>query len=426
MTDAADVVVEAKGLSKEYRIFGKPVDRLKEALHPLRKSYHQRFQALRGLDFAVSRGETLAIIGRNGSGKSTLLKLVTGIVTPTHGTLEVRGRVAALLELGAGFNPEYTGVENVYLNGTIHGYTHAQVEALLPKILAFADIGDFAERQCKSYSSGMFARLAFAAMIHFEPDILIVDEALAVGDVYFQQKCHRWMKEEMKDVTKLLVTHDMAAVAQLATRVLVLDKGAIAFDGPPLAAIEHYTKALHADLFAKDVAAPAASAAGAADADADARPWVHVEPSALAGAREVDIAGYRIAVNDGPAEVVKQGDVVRVALRVTTPRAVESLIVGVSVSDKFGQNVFGVNSLASGFRTALEGAGTKVLSFDFVWPEIKEGTYFLTFGLGEGTEELNHVVQSWAHNVVALQSIPTRAVHGLFNVAMRGLLVRDA
>ena len=423
MSEPRDVVVEAKGLTKQYRIFGKPIDRLKEALHPLRKEYHHRFSALSGLDFTITRGETVAIIGRNGSGKSTLLKLITGITTPTSGTLDVHGRIAALLELGAGFNPEYTGVENVYLNGTIHGFTHAEIEKKLPEILAFADIGDFAERQCKSYSSGMFARIAFAAMIHFEPDILIVDEALAVGDVFFQQKCHRWMKEKMGGITKLLVTHDMAAVTQLATRVIVLEKGVIGFEGSPLDAIEHYTKSLHTDLFATDTA----SAAPKSDApEPDAQPWTHVEPSSLAGAREVDIVGYRIAVNDGPAEVVKQGDVVRVALRVTTPRAVESLIVGVSVSDKFGQNVFGVNSLASGFRTSLEGAGAKVLSFDFAWPEIKEGTYFLTFGLGEGTEELNHVVQSWAHNVVALQAIPTRAVHGLFNVAMRGLLVRES
>lgn len=424
MTDARDVV-EAKALGKQYRIFGTPLDRVKEALHPFRKEYHQRFHALHDVTFSVARGETLAIIGRNGSGKSTLLKMITGITTPTEGTLDVRGRVAALLELGAGFNPEYTGVENVYLNGTIHGLTHAQVEKLLPKILAFADIGDFAERQCKSYSSGMFARLAFAAMIHFEPDILIVDEALAVGDVFFQQKCHRWMKENMDGVTKLLVTHDMGAVAQLATRVLVLDKGAIAFEGAPLDAIEHYTKALHTDLFAKDVSTARADTATPGAAAHDDRPWTHVESSALAGAREVDITGYRIAVNGGPAEVVKQGDVVHVELRFTSPRVVEHLIVGVAISDKFGQNVFGVNSLASGFRTSVESAGTKSASLEFTWPEIKDGSYFLTFGLGEGTEELNHVVQSWAHNVVAVQSIPTKAVHGLFNVAMRGLTVRD-
>lgn len=422
VADERETLIEAKDLGKQYKLFARPLDRLKEVIHPFGKRYHTEFFALRHLGFSVKRGEILAIVGRNGSGKSTLLKMVTGILAPTEGTLNVKGRIAALLELGAGFNPEYTGVENVYLNGTIHGLTREEVDKKLPEILAFADIGDFAYRQCKSYSSGMFARLAFAAMIHFEPDILIVDEALAVGDVFFQQKCNRWMKEKMAGVTKLLVTHDMASVAALATRAIVLDSGRLTFDGPPLEAIEHFTKSLHTDLFASEEKREALpeNTEALPEEDADTK-FVPVAPDSLGGAREVSIAAWHVSVNRLGAEVVKSGDTVRVALKITADRAVEHLIVGVSVADKYGQSIFGVNSLASGHGPLPIEKGASTISLEFEWPEIKEGSYFLTLGLGEGLEELNHVVQCWAHNVIALTAIPGRAIHGLFNVPMRRL-----
>jgi len=428
LTKPEPLLIEAKDLGKQYRLFDKPLDRLKEALHPFGRSYHTEFYALRHLDLEVRRGEALAIIGRNGSGKSTLLKMITGIVAPTEGTLAVHGRIAALLELGAGFNPEYTGIENVFLNGTIHGLTRKQVEQRLDAILAFADIGDFARRACKSYSSGMFARLAFSAMIHFDPDILIVDEALAVGDVFFQQKCFRYMKEKMAGVTKLLVTHDMASVAQLASRAIVLESGKLAFDGAPLEAIEHFTKSLHTDLFAADAVEPPDEhehpAPGAEEALVEK--WTAVDEKSTGGARDVEISAYHVTVNGLGPEVVKAGDLVRVAMRVKARREIEHLIVGVSVSDKYGQNVFGVNSLASGHGPMHLPTGSRAIVVEFEWPEVKEGAYFLTLGLGEGLEELNHVVQCWAHNVVVLQAIPTRAIHGLFNVTMRKLTTRGA
>lgn len=428
LTRPEPVLIEAKNLGKQYRLFDKPLDRLKEALHPFGRSYHTEFYALRHLDLEVRRGEALAIIGRNGSGKSTLLKMITGIVAPTEGTLTVNGRIAALLELGAGFNPEYTGIENVFLNGTIHGLTRRQVEERLDAILAFADIGDFAQRACKSYSSGMFARLAFSAMIHFDPDILIVDEALAVGDVFFQQKCFRYMREKMAGVTKLLVTHDMASVAQLASRAIVLESGKLAFDGAPLEAIEHFTKSLHTDLFAaEETPAPDAHEHPAPGAeDSVDEKWTPVDEKSTGGARDVEISAYHVTVDGLGPEVVKAGDLVRVAMKVRARRAIEHLIVGVSVSDKFGQNVFGVNSLGSGHGPVQLPAGGRAIVVEFEWPELKDGAYFLTLGLGEGLEELNHVVQCWAHNVVVLQAIPTRAIHGLFNVTMRKLTTKGA
>lgn len=434
-----DVVVEAKGLAKQYRLFAKPIDRLKEALHPFGRSYHTDFYALEGVGMEIRRGESLAIIGRNGSGKSTLLKLITGVIAPTAGTIEVRGRVAALLELGAGFNPEYTGVENVYLNGTIHGYTRAELDAKMPEILAFADIGDFAHRACKSYSSGMFARLAFAAMIHFEPDILIVDEALAVGDVFFQQKCFRWMKEKMANVTKILVSHDMGSVAQLATRAILLEKGKVTFEGDPLKAIEQYTKALHTELFAPSaVAEVAESPAATALPDATAKSplgaaFTPIEPESLGGAKELEIRGWHVGIGapkleerSQEVEVVRAGDVVHVAFQFEAHRAVDHLIVGVTISDRFGQAVFGVNSLGSGHVALKAGRpGAMVATLHFVWPEVKQGRYFLTLGLGEGKDELDHVIQCWAHNVASLEVLPIRPVHGIFNVAMDEIVIRE-
>ena len=424
-----DVVIRAANLGKRYKIFATPAERLKEALDPFGGQYHRTFDALDGVSFEVRRGESVAIVGRNGSGKSTLLKLITGILTPTAGELAVRGRIAALLELGAGFNLEYTGVENVYLNGTFHGLTRTEVDARLPAILAFADIGDFARRACKSYSSGMFARLAFAAMIHFEPEILIVDEALAVGDVFFQQKCNRWMKERMAGVTKLLVTHDMHSVTQMASRAILLDRGALVRDGEPLDVIEHYTKTLHTELFASNPPAGGGDEAtrGSGSREGATRKFTPVELESRGGAQEVVITGFEATVRGGALEVVRPGEAVRVALRVEAKRAFEALIVGLAAADKYGQVVFGVNSLGSGHHAVrIAEAGEHVVELEFAWPEVKGGTYFLTLGLGEGTSELDHVVQCWAHNVATVQGLEARAMHGLFNVRMDRVAVSPA
>lgn len=221
-----DIAIEVKNVSKIYRLYDRPIDRLKEAVDPFKKKYHKEFYALSNVNFEVKRGETVGIIGKNGSGKSTLLKLITGVLTPNSGKIEVVGRVSALLELGAGFNPEFTGVENIYLNGTMMGYSKEDISKKVDSILDFADIGDFVSQPVKTYSSGMFARLAFAVAINVEPDILIVDEALSVGDVFFQNKCFRKF-EELKDrgTTILFVSHDLGSVKQMCSRVLWLDEG---------------------------------------------------------------------------------------------------------------------------------------------------------------------------------------------------------
>ena len=201
--------ISVQDVTKVYRLYDKPIDRLKESMSISHKNYHRDFYALKGLSFQVKKGETVGIIGTNGSGKSTILKIITGVLTPTSGEVNVDGKISALLELGAGFNMDYTGIENVYMNGTMMGYTKKEMDEKLQDILDFAEIGDFVYQPVKTYSSGMFVRLAFALAINVDPEILIVDEALSVGDVFFQSKCYRRMEEiRKKGTTILMVTHD--------------------------------------------------------------------------------------------------------------------------------------------------------------------------------------------------------------------------
>ncbi|WP_071433240.1 ABC transporter ATP-binding protein [Angelakisella massiliensis] len=219
-------IIRVQNVSKVYPLYDKPIDRLKESLSFTKKIYHRDHYALNNISFEVYKGETLGIIGTNGSGKSTLLKLLTRVIVPSNGIIEVNGKISALLELGAGFNPEYTGIENVYLNGTMMGYSKTEMEKRLESILNFADIGDFINQPVKTYSSGMFARLAFAVAINVEPDILIVDEALSVGDAFFQNKCFKKFDElKARGVTILFVSHDTSSVRQMCSRVLWIEQG---------------------------------------------------------------------------------------------------------------------------------------------------------------------------------------------------------
>lgn len=225
-------IIEAKNLSKVYNLYSKPIDRLKEALDIRRKQYHTTLYALNDVSFEVKKGENIGIIGTNGSGKSTLLKILTGVLTATEGEVKVNGKVSALLELGAGFNPEYTGIENIYLNGTMLGFSKEDMDAKIPTIVSFADIGEFINQPVKTYSSGMYARLAFAVAINVEPDILIVDETLSVGDIRFQIKCMNHMQKMIEGGTTILfVSHDINAVRRFCNKALWLNKGDVMMYG---------------------------------------------------------------------------------------------------------------------------------------------------------------------------------------------------
>lgn len=239
----SDIAIRVNDVSKLYKLYDKPSDRFKEALGLSKEQKYKEHYALHNVSFDVKKGETVGIIGTNGSGKSTILKIITGVLNPTSGNVDIEGRISALLELGAGFNMEYTGLENVYLNGTMIGFTKEEIDAKLDDILSFADIGDFVHQPVKTYSSGMFVRLAFAVAINIDPEILIVDEALSVGDVFFQTKCyHKFEEFKQQGKTILFVSHDLGSISKYCDRVIVLNKGLKKAEGKPKEMVDLYKK----------------------------------------------------------------------------------------------------------------------------------------------------------------------------------------
>jgi lipopolysaccharide transport system ATP-binding protein len=269
---SSETAIRVAGLGKCYHLYEQPRDRLLQMLARGRKRYYREFWALRDVSFEVRRGETLGIIGRNGSGKSTLLQLICGTSNPTAGEVDINGRVAALLELGAGFNPDFSGRENVYMNGAVFGLSRAEIDARYADIVAFAELGDFIEQPVKTYSSGMHVRLAFSVAIHVEPEILVIDEALSVGDAFFQAKCARVMRDIIaRGATVLFVSHDTAAVKSLCQRAVLLEGGRVKFVGEVNAAVETYYASLVA---AQGPAAPAEAPGEAAPVPGGSSRWL--------------------------------------------------------------------------------------------------------------------------------------------------------
>lgn len=425
--------IEVRGVSKFYNLYERPQDRVKELFSLTKKKYHTLYKALDQVSFTVKKGETLGIIGRNGAGKSTLLKLITGVITPSEGTIETHGEISALLELGTGFNPEYTGYENIFLNGSMRGFSDEEMQEKVKEIVDFADIGEYMGQPVKTYSSGMFARLAFAVMISFKPEILIVDEALSVGDIFFQQKCNTFMKEEMKGVTKLLVTHDMNSIANMADRVILIDRGKIIREGKPLEVIEDYLKLLHTSVFQSEEAAAKDEDArlnAATEAEAEALAleaaarekekaeigWVDAPKESIGGAQDILIDRCRMLINGEAVDVVKPGDAVRIELLLHSKKDADNIIIGYTFKDKYGNSIFAQSTL--GENIMIEGVKqgeVRKASLSFHWPEVKEGDYFLTLGIGEGYDQMVHTVQCWVHSVLHVQAIALRPMHGVIN-----------
>ena len=428
--------IEVRGVSKFYNLYERPQDRVKELFSLTKKKYHTLYKALDQVSFTVKKGETLGIIGRNGAGKSTLLKLITGVITPSEGSIETRGEISALLELGTGFNPEYTGYENIFLNGSMRGFSDEEMQEKVKEIVDFADIGEYMGQPVKTYSSGMFARLAFAVMISFKPEILIVDEALSVGDIFFQQKCNTFMKEEMKGVTKLLVTHDMNSIANMADRVILIDRGKIIREGKPLEVIEDYLKLLHTSVFQSEAAAAKdedarletaerseaaeqkAVAAEAAEREKEKAEigWVDSPKESIGGAQDILIDRCRMLINGEAVDVVKPGDAVRIELLLHSKKDADNIIIGYTFKDKYGNSIFAQSTL--GENIMIEGVKqgeVRKASLSFHWPEVKEGDYFLTLGIGEGYDQMVHTVQCWVHSVLHVQAIALKPMHGVIN-----------
>lgn len=409
--------ITASCVTKSYRLYKRNSDRIKETFHPFRKQYHRPFMALNNVSFSIKKGQSVGIIGKNGSGKSTLLQILCGVLQPTSGHVEVTGRISALLELGAGFNPEFTGRENVYLSATIMGLTREYVDNNIDRIFAFADIGEYVDQPVKLYSSGMYVRLAFATAISVEPEILIVDEALAVGDIFFQQKCVAHMKEMQKNATIIFVTHDMHSVTNLCERVMLLDSGSLVFDGEPIDGVAKYTKLVHNERFQEKKPVTSGGTVSVIDEDDAGSRWLTVSEDDRGGALEIKILKVRVIdENNISKETVVKGDNVVIQLIVEASRPVDNLIIGYTVKDRIGNAIFGENtcsSLADNFSVAK---GIALISYIFEWPEVYPETYTMTLGIGEGTDPFVHKIHCWAHNIVSIAAlVPGKGVHGIFN-----------
>lgn len=423
--------ITLSNVSKEYYLYKQPYHRVVEAFHPLKKSYHTSFKALNDISFSVEKGESVGIIGRNGSGKSTLLQIVCGNLQSTGGKVQVNGRISALLELGSGFNPEFTGRENVFLNMAILGFSQEESEARFDQIVEFADIGDFLDRPVKTYSSGMNIRLAFSTAISVDPEILVIDEALAVGDIFFQQKCVAHMKRVMSSCTILLVSHDMHSISNMCDRVVVLDQGNMVYEGEPAEAVATYTKLIHTNMVKRAERVPpkpipADVQEKVVKVEPDFDTWQSVREEEIGGAGEIRIARFSISKDGKTVSTIEKGDRVLIRLLVQSAAQKSNVILGYTIKDRVGNAIFGENSLCLQDQTFSLSEGYNLVSYEFTWPLIHRGSYTLTLGVGEGKHALSHVVQCWAHNIVSFDAItPNVPVHGVFNNPLDNLQISN-
>lgn len=370
----SDFAIRVKHLEKMYKLYNKPSDRLRETLGfkvPVREHY-----ALKDVSFDVKRGETVGIIGTNGSGKSTILKIITGVLNPTKGEVEVEGRISALLELGAGFNMEYTGIENVYLNGTMMGFSREEIDARLQDILDFADIGDFVYQPVKSYSSGMFVRLAFAVAINIDPEILIVDEALSVGDVFFQAKCYRKF-EEFKEQgrTILFVSHDLSSIARYCDRVILLNKGVKLKEGSPKQMVDMYKQLLVGQDPAK----------AQEEKEKKKENWsgqFQTNPDMLEyGSRLAEIVDFAVVDEKGRyTNTIEKGSTFRIQMKVAFRETIQEPIMAYTFKDIKGTEITGTNTLFEKASVEHSQAGD-VCTVTFTQEMyLQGGEYLLSFG----------------------------------------------
>jgi len=335
------VALRVENVSKQYRTYARPSDRLKESITRGRLRRHQEFWALRDVSFELDRGSTVGVVGPNGCGKSTLLQIIAGTLEPTHGNVWHEGRVAALLELGAGFDPEFTGVENVYLNASLLGLARRETDRLFPSIERFAEIGPFIYQPVKTYSSGMFVRLAFAIAASVEPEILLVDEALAVGDAVFQHRCLRRMQElQERGTTVLFVSHDLAAVRALCTRAILLNAGRIIEDGKPADVLNRYQKIIMAREQAYEENTTASGETTALDESLPPLCYTyrHGNGSAeIIAAELTDTARHRV-------EIVETGESLLMRLMVRSNRNIDQPVIGFLIRNRHGLSAYGTNT----------------------------------------------------------------------------------
>lgn len=403
-------VISARHVSKMYRIYPAPQARLWEMLAMGGRTLHREFWALRDVSFDVERGQILGLIGPNGSGKSTLLEILTGILEPTSGRVRSTGRIAALLELGAGFNPEFTGRENVFMNGEIMGLSRAETERDFPKIAAFAEIGDFMDQPVKTYSSGMLVRLAFSAAIHVDPEILVVDEALSVGDAIFSNRCVRKF-QELKDrgITVVLVSHDLGLVKLLSDRAILLSQGQMLAEGDPNDVINKYIGMVLERQKAEPTPTPA-------PAPAEFAPTVPLEYSFRHGDGRAEVVEAELLNDSGqPVRVVRSGEQVRVRVMARFAEAHDAPMVGMMIRNRIGMDVFGTNTKLEEMSLGPAAAG-EVLEVNFAfqcWLAPQE--YTITVA----TQSLDGSSHDWLDDVLVFQVLDDRYTAGVANLHAR-------
>ncbi len=441
-------VLTVTAVEKKYQLHATPWKKLMHLALGGRWVQAQEFLALTDISFDVGRGESLGIIGSNGSGKSTLLQLIAGTLTPTSGTIAIKGRVAALLELGAGFNPELTGRENLLLGAHLHGVDAEQIDVRVADMVTFADIGDFIDQPVKFYSSGMFVRVAFALVAHVDADVLIVDEALAVGDAMFAQKCMRYMSDFMQRGTLIFVSHDMASVRSLCNRVIWLDKGQVMAVGDPKSVGDAYLEQCYAQQ--QPVALKTASAPQlvqeeleptqkkAVGPQEDFRLQGAINPLHIKAVPVFDFGGFgagqaridHVVLHDEWGQNLKQTEGGRkTSLRIEAQlhANLDELVFGYFIRNRMGLNIFGDNTFLAHAEQPVSGqAGERVCAvFEFIMPFLPKGEYSICVALATGSNQ-QHVQQHWVNEALIIQSIDNHVHADVMALPSISMVIRKA
>lgn len=427
-----NIAIEVKNVQKVYKLYDKPSDRLKEALHIGRKKRHTEHRALKGVDLTIRQGECVGIIGTNGSGKSTILKIITGVLSPTSGEVKVNGRISALLELGAGFNMEYNGIENIYLNGTMIGFSKKEIDQKLEEILAFADIGDYVYQPAKTYSSGMFVRLAFAVAINIDPEILIVDEALSVGDVFFQAKCyHKFEEFKAMGKTIVFVSHDLSSISKYCDRVVLLNQGVKLGEGAPKQMIDTYKQVLVGQyvpsesegerlledetlrkMAAKGVDGSKLKAGEGGDAAKN--------PELLEyGSKKATITEYYITDGKGTkTSAILKGSEFTIHMKVEMAERIATPIFAFTIKNVRGTEITGTNTMfEKAFLESVEAGETKEITFTQEM-NLQGGDYLLSLGV-TGYEEDDFTVYHRLYDALSVTVISDKDTVGFYDMNSR-------
>jgi lipopolysaccharide transport system ATP-binding protein len=431
-----DIAIKVENLSKCYHIYDQPGHRLLQMLFRGHKQFYQEFWALKDVSFEIRKGETVGIIGRNGSGKSTLLQMICGTLNPTVGNIQTTGRIAALLELGSGFNPEFTGRENVFLNGAILGLSRDEIQARFNEIALFADIGDFIEQPVKTYSSGMMVRLAFSVIAHVDADILVIDEALAVGDTFFTQKCMRYLRKFMKTGTVLFVSHDTGSIRNLCNIAVWLEKGQVIQKGNPKEVCELYLEA----FYESRQGASSTTKLKPFKSINDSRPMKDQRREFISASNlrnDLQIFKFKedaASFGKGGAQIIDVrlldecenslcwivgGEKVTLRIVIHAHYSIESPIIGFIVKDRLGQALFGDNTYLLEKHKDIRCEKGQALQADFVFymPLLPAGEYSIAVAIASGDQEA-HVQHQWIHDALVFKSERSAVTGGLIGIPM--------